>query len=94
MKDNHWNIIMFGTSFFMFVGFLLALLGVYSDKDHFAYVGLVIMSSVCFTWWVWVMLVIKNMLVQNLKAQDGLYEVKDELGLIKKMIRALTSRGK
>ena len=94
MKDNHWNIIMFGTSFFMFVGFLLALLGVYSDKDHFAYIGLVIMSSVCFTWWVWVMIVIKNMLVQTTKAEAGLGEVKDELGLIKKMIRALTSRGK
>lgn len=78
----------------MFVGFLLALLGVYSDKDHFAYIGLVIMSSVCFTWWVWVMLVIKNMLVQTTKAEAGLGEVKDELGLIKKMIRALTSRGK
>ena len=85
---------MFGTSFFIFVGFLLALLGVYSDKDHFAYIGLVIMSSVCFTWWVWVMLVIKNMLVQTTKAEAGLGEVKDELGLIKKMIRALTSRGK
>jgi len=94
MKDHHWNIIMFGTSFFMFVGFLLALLGVYEELDHFAYIGIVIMSSVCFTWWVWVMLVIKNMIMQTTKAEAGLGEVKEELGLIKKMIRALTSRGK
>lgn len=85
---------MFGTSFFMFVGFLLALLGVYEKLDHFAYIGIVIMSAVCFTWWVWVMLVIKSMLLQNTKAHEGLGEVKEELGLIKKMIRSLTSRGK
>ena len=78
----------------MFVGFLLALLGIYEKIDHFAYIGIVIMSSVCFTWWVWVMLVIKNMIMQTAKAEAGLGDVKEELGLIKKMIRALTSRGK
>ena len=52
------------------------------------------MSTVCFTWWIWVMLVIKDMLLRTTKAQDGLGVVKEELGLIKKMIRALTSRGK
>lgn len=94
MKDHHWNIIMFGTSSFMFMGFLLSLLGVYTDRDTFAYIGIVIMSSVCFTWWIWVMLVIKDMILRTTKAQDGLGMVKEELGLIKKMIRALTSRGK
>ncbi len=94
MKDHHWNIIMFGTSCFMFVGFLLALFGVYQKLDTYAYIGIVIMSTVCFTWWFWVMLVIKDMLLRTTKAQDGLGVVKEELGLIKKMIRALTSRGK
>jgi|TARA_B100000902_G_scaffold75384_1_gene80218 hypothetical protein len=94
MKDHHWNIIMFGTSSFMFMGFLLSLLGVYTDKDNLAYIGIVIMSSVCFTWWIWVMLVIKDMILRTTKAQDGLGMVREELGLIKKMIRALTSRGK
>ena len=78
----------------MFVGFLLALFGVYENIDAFAYIGIVIMSSVCFTWWIWVMLVIKDMILRTTKAQDGLGVVKEELGLIKKMIRALTSRGK
>ena len=78
----------------MFVGFLLALFGVYEKIDAFAYIGLVIMSSVCFTWWIWVMLVIKDMILRTTKAQDGLGVVKEELGLIKKMLRALTSRGK
>lgn len=94
MKDHHWNIIMFGTSSFMFMGFLLSLLGVYLDRDTFAYIGILIMSSVCFTWWIWVMLVIKEMIQRTTKAQDGLGVVKEELGIIKKMIRALTSRGK
>jgi hypothetical protein len=78
----------------MFVGFLLALFGVYEKIYAFAYIGIVIMSSVCFTWWIWVMLVIKDMILRTTKAQDGLGVVKEELGLIKKMIRALTSRGK
>jgi hypothetical protein len=78
----------------MFVGFLLALFGVYEKIDAFAYIGIVIMSSVCFTWWIWVMLVIKDMILRTTKAQDCLGVVKEELGLIKKMIRALTSRGK
>ena len=91
MNKLYYNTIMFSTIFFMMCGFLLSLCGLHVDNHNYVYVGVSMMSVVCAVWWFWVMYVIKDMFFRVEKAADKMTEVKEELGIIKALIRKVFS---
>ena len=55
------------------------------------WIGLVIIVSVCISWWFWVMFIIRTMIDCTEKTQQGLGEIKYDIREVRTMIRDLDS---
>ena len=80
---------MIGTISIMVLGFLTAIIGVHLSSDLLTYVGLTFMCVVCAVWWFWVMFVIKEMFGKIEKATGKVTEVKEDLGVIRRILKQL-----
>ena len=83
---------MFTSIILMVAGFAIALAGVYTNDHAFSYVGIGMMVITSVTWWFWVMFVVKDMFERVENAGDRMQEVKEELGLIRALIKSLFKR--
>lgn len=91
-KNGHWNKVMFTSMIVMVVGFIMALSGIYINDHAFSYVGIGMMTVTSITWWFWVMFIIKDMFERVERTGDRIVEVKQELGVIRALIKNLFKR--
>lgn len=84
--------VMFTSMIVMVVGFILSLLGIHTNNHAFSYLGIGMMTVTSITWWFWVMFIIKDMFERVERTGDRIVEVKQELGVIRTLIKNLFKR--
>ena len=86
-KNGHWNMVMFTSMIVMVAGFILSLFGIHINNHAFSYLGIGMMTVTSVTWWFWVMFIIKDMFERVERTGDRIVEVKQELGVIRALIK-------
>ena len=84
--------VMFTSMIVMVAGFILSLFGIHINNHAFSYLGIGMMTVTSVTWWFWVMFIIKDMFERVERTGDKLVEVKQELGVIRALIKNLFKR--
>ena len=87
----HWKTVMFVAVIGMLLGLAASIWGIGYDNIKAAWIGLVLITAVCVSWWFWVMFVIRTMMECTAKTQQGLGEIKYDLREVRHMIRDLDS---
>jgi hypothetical protein len=72
-------------------GLVMAAWGLGYGNIKATWIGLVIIVSVCISWWFWVMFIIRTMIDCTEKTQQGLGEIKYDIREVRTMIRDLDS---
>lgn len=86
MKHFCWKIIMALTIGFMFIGFVISWMAIESHQTNLVYLGLVIIGTVCVSWWFWVMFVIRSMIKHSTTTLENVETIKLEIAEIKKLL--------
>jgi len=94
MKKFNWQLVMFVGIIAMLAGLCIGFLGLEKNQENLTFTGLTIIIAVCFSWWFWVMFVIKTMLRINDKTTTGILDIKTKLGELKTLIQDVTSKHK
>lgn len=84
--------VMFTSMIVMVAGFILSLFGIHINNHAFSYLGIGMMTVTSVTWWFWVMFIIKDMFERVERTGDKIVEVKQELGVIRALIKNLFKR--
>lgn len=84
--------VMFTSMIVMVAGFILSLFGIHINNHAFSYLGIGMMTVTSVTWWFWVMFIIKDMFERVERTGDRIVEVKQELGVIRALIKNLFKR--
>ena len=88
-QKQQWTVMMTLSILLMVGGFMVAIVGIMMNNAVFSYFGLIMMAWVCVSWWFWVMFVIKDMFTKVDKAAHSIGEVKEEIGVVKRLITLL-----
>ena len=75
-------------------GLVMAAWGLGYGNIKATWIGLVIIVSVCISWWFWVMLIIRTMMECTEKTQQRLGEIKYDIREVRHMIQDLDSSDK
>lgn len=70
----------------MLAGFALSIWSIETENHHMSLVGMVLMSTVSFSWWLWVMLVINRMINYTKAAIERASEIKYDLKEISRLL--------
>jgi len=89
-----WQCVMIGAVIFMISGFALSLWALDTGYTQMVYIGLFIISIVCVSWWFWVMIVIKTIMITSDKTTDSVIHIKDELGTIRSIVKSMITRSR
>ena len=87
MKRVHWKLVMFFALLLMFLGAGISIWGIESQSNKVALTGLVTIMVVCFSWWFWVMFVIRSIINNTENTCSRLTEIKDSLGEVKSLLK-------
>lgn len=82
----NWNLITILATFLMFMGFTASLLGIHYDYYNLAVGGLVLILTVCMSWWLWVMYIISTIIKTTEVTIENLEEVKEGIKEVKILI--------
>lgn len=93
-KNLQWKCVMIGAVLFMIAGFALSLWAIDTGYTDLIYIGLFIIATVCVSWWLWVMIVIKTLLTNTTKTTKNLNGIKEDLGKVKSIIKSIVTAAK
>ena len=93
-KKLKWQLVMIGAVLFMIAGFILSLWALDTGYTQLVYIGLMIIATVCVSWWFWVMIVIKTIMTTSDKTTDGMEHIKNELGIIRTIVKSMITRSR
>lgn len=85
---------MIGAVLFMIAGFALSLWAIDTGYTDLIYIGLFIIATVCVSWWLWVMIVIKTLLTNTTKTTKNLNGIREDLGKVKSIIKSIVTAAK
>ena len=85
---------MIGAVLFMIAGFALSLWAIDTGYTDLIYIGLFIIATVCVSWWLWVMIVIKTLLTNTTKTTKNLHGIKEDLSKVKSIIKSIVTAAK
>lgn len=71
---------------FMFIGFAVSFVAIELHKENLIYLGLLIIGSVCVSWWFWVMFIIRSMIKHGATTLENMDSIKSEIKEIKKLL--------
>lgn len=86
MKNIFWKISLSLSMLCMIIGFGVSLHGLQGHNYNLVYVGLAIIGVTCASWWIWVMLVIKEMYEVTHAAVTGVSDIRSGIKEVKKLI--------
>ena len=86
MKTIFWKISLVVSILCMTIGFIVSLHGVHDNNTNIVYIGLVIIGLTCGSWWIWVMIVIKDMYHITHTAVTGVSDIRDSIKEVKQLI--------
>lgn len=87
----HWKTVMFVAVIGMLIGLAISIWGIGHDNIKAAWIGLILITAVCVSWWFCVMFIIRTMVECSEKTQRGLGEIKHDLREVRTMIKDLDS---
>lgn len=93
-KNLQWKCVMIGAVLFMIAGFVLSLWAIDTGYTDLIYIGLFIIATVCVSWWLWVMIVIKTLLTNTTKTTKNLNGIREDLGKVKSIIKSIVTAAK
>ena len=93
-KNLQWKCVMIGAVLFMIAGFALSLWAIDTGYTDLIYIGLFIIATVCVSWWLWVMIVIKTLLTNTTKTTKNLNGIREDLGKVKSIIKSIVTAAK
>ena len=88
---TQWKIVMFAAVIVMLAGMASAIYGVGHHDLKATWIGLITIMAVCVSWWFWVMFIIRTMIEQTERTQQGLGEIKSGLGVVREIVKELDS---
>jgi hypothetical protein len=91
MKQLHWQEVMILAIVLMMTGLGLSLWAVAHEDNFLAICGIVLIATVCISWWFWVMFVIKTLIDFYTKTDSGLVELRFGLKDIRYLIQEYES---
>jgi len=86
MKNIFWKISLSLSMLFMITGFGVSLHGLHEYDYNLVYTGLAIIGVTCASWWIWVMLVIKQMYDVTHTAITGVSDIRSGIKEVKELI--------
>jgi hypothetical protein len=89
MDKLNWKSVMFLAVTIMLMGFGLSFWAINADHQILAITGLIVMITVCVSWWFWVMFVIRTIIECTNKTLTGIGEVKEHLGEVKALVQTV-----
>ena len=93
-KNLQWKCVMIGAVLFMIAGFALSLWAIDTGYTNLIYIGLFIIATVCVSWWLWVMIVIKTLLTNTTKTTKNLNGIREDLSKVKSIIKSIVTAAK
>lgn len=81
-----WKIVFFVFSILMITGLCLSLYGIANDLLNATWLGMVTISAVCVSWWLWVMFIIRHMISTSDRADRNLIDIKNSLSELRSLI--------
>lgn len=86
MKKIFWNASLILSMLFMVVGFITSVYGIFHQLQTFVYMGLMIIGVTCISWWIWVMIVIKQMYDVTKNSMSNIGDVREAIKEIKILV--------
>jgi len=87
MNKQMWKWMLAGTTSIMILGFFLSVWSINENHRLGTYTGLIVIGSICISWWCWVMFIIRNMIEHTDKTCKNLSEVKDKVREIRGLVK-------
>jgi quinol-cytochrome oxidoreductase complex cytochrome b subunit len=87
MKNTHWKAVMFLALTLMMLGAGVSLWGIQQHIQSIAVTGIVIIGTVCVSWWFWVMFIIRTMMTLNERTVSSLVGIQEDLGTVKILLK-------
>jgi hypothetical protein len=87
LKKLHWKEVMIGAISILLTGFGIALWATHHQNPTLAFTGIIIMGTVCISWWFWVMVVIKTMIDYNERTLTSMTDLCTTLSEIKQLVK-------
>jgi len=87
MKNTHWKAVMFLALSLMAVGGGVSLWGIQQHIQSIAVTGLIIIATVCVSWWFWVMFIIRTMMALNERTVTSLGDIQHDLITVKVLLK-------
>ena len=91
MKNTHWKAVMFLALSLMAIGGGVSLWGIQHHLQSIAVTGLIIIGTVCISWWFWVMFIIRTMMSLNDRTVRSLIDIQEDLGTVKVLLKEYDS---
>lgn len=87
MKNIFWMTILVSSIAFMILGFSVSFHGVQTEQLDLIYSGLIVIGTTCIAWWIWVMIVIKDMYDLTKNAIDGAKDIRFGIKEVKQLLQ-------
>lgn len=87
MKYSYWKIVMVAALTFMMLGVAVSLWGINHQSTNTVLAGLAVVVTVCFSWWFWVMMIIKTMIKVTDSTVEKLTDIKQDLSQVKVLLK-------
>jgi amino acid transporter len=78
---------MFLALILMAIGGSISLWGIQHHLQSIAFTGLIIIGTVCVSWWFWVMFIIRTMMALNGRTVKSLAEIQQDLVVVKVLLK-------
>ena len=83
MKNTNWQTVMFAAIIFLLMGFGVSLWALYEHNTTLAVGGVILMATVCVSWWFWVMYIIRSMMRMTDNTLKNVAEIKTDIQHLK-----------
>ena len=87
MKNTHWKLVMFFAVLLVLVGGGMSLWAVHAHNQALAIAGIVVVITVCVSWWFWVMFIIRTMIDLNDKTLANVKTIHEGITTVKLLLR-------
>ena len=87
MKTFNWKIIMFIAVVLMMSGLAISIYGLGVDNHRTVIAGLLTISTVCISWWFWVMFIIRSMIDSTERTLSNIESIRLDLDTVKTLIK-------
>ena len=87
MKNIFWMTILVLSIAFMILGFSVSFHGIETNSYDLVYAGLIIIGTTCVSWWIWVMIIIKDMYKITVTAIEGVSDIRYNIKEVKRLIQ-------